>query len=154
MALCNPIGALIAADLVERFERKWFNVGISVFVASCGIMFGLSDNPLLIMLLGSLVVMGLQAATVSSYTYASELYPTELRSQGNGITYGIGRVANVGGPFVVAAVFSQLGYVAVFTFIAGCYIARGLVYALGPSTTGRSLEVVSPSLAVVPVRSR
>jgi len=146
MALCNPIGALIAADLVERFERRWFNVGISMFVAVCGVLFGLSDNPILIMLLGSLVVMGLQAATVSSYTYASELYPTELRSQGNGITYGIGRVANVGGPFIIAAVFSQVGYAAVFAFIAGCYVVRGLVYALAPATTGRSIEVVSPSL--------
>jgi putative MFS transporter len=152
MALCNPIGALIAADLIERFERKWFNVAISVFVAVCGVLFGLSENPILIMLLGSLVVMGLQAATVSSYTYASELYPTELRSQGNGITYGIGRVANVGGPFIIAAVFSQLGYTTVFAFIAGCYIVRGLVYLLGPATTGLSLEVVSPSLAVAPVR--
>ena len=152
MALCNPIGALIAADLIERYERKWFNVGISVFVAVCGVLFGLSDNPILIMVLGSLVVMGLQAATVSSYTYASELYPTELRSQGNGITYGIGRVANVGGPFIIAAVFSQVGYVAVFAFIAGCYVMRGLVYALGPATTGRSLEVVSPSLSAAPAR--
>jgi putative MFS transporter len=153
MALCNPIGALIAADLIERYERKWFNVAISVFVATCGVLFGLSDNPILIMVLGSLMVMGLQAATVSSYTYASELYPTELRSQGNGITYGLGRVANVGGPFVIAAVFSQMGYTAVFVFIAGCYVMRGLVYALGPATTGRSLEVVSPSLALATVRS-
>lgn len=152
MALCNPVGALIAADLIERFERRWFNVGISVYVAVVGVSFGMSDNPILIMVLGSLMVMGLQAATVSSYTYASELYPTELRSQGNGITYGIGRVANVGGPFIVAAVFSQLGYTAVFAFIAGCYIVRGLVYLLGPATTGLSLEVVSPSLAVAPVR--
>jgi MFS transporter, putative metabolite:H+ symporter len=154
MALCNPIGALIAADLVERYERRWFNVGISVFVAVCGVLFGLSDNPILIMVFGSLVVMGLQAATVSSYTYASELYPTELRSQGNGITYGIGRVANVGGPFVIAAVFSQVGYAAVFAFIAGCYIVRGLVYALGPATTGRPIELVSPSLAGTTVRTK
>lgn len=28
--------------------------------------------------------------------YASELYPTELRSRANGITYGIGRVAKAG----------------------------------------------------------
>ena len=154
MALCNPVGALIAADLIERFERRWFNVGISVYVAVVGVSFGMSDNPILIMVLGSLMVMGLQAATVSSYTYASELYPTELRSQGNGITYGIGRVANVGGPFIVAAVFSQLGYTAVFAFIAGCYIVRGLFYLLGPATTGLSLEVVSPSLAVAPVRSQ
>ncbi len=146
MALCNPIGALVAADLVERFERRWFNVTVSIYVMICGILFGISESPIMIMVLGSMIVMGLQAATVSSYTYASELYPTELRAQGNGITYGIGRLANVGGPFLIAAVFSQLGYTAVFVFIAGCYIARGAVYALGPSTTGRAIEAVSPAL--------
>ena len=155
MALCNPIGALIAADLIERFERRWFNVAVSIYVTICGILFGISASPVMIMILGSMIVMGLQAATVSSYTYASELYPTELRAKGNGITYGIGRIANVGGPFLIAAVFSQLGYTAVFVFIAGCYIARGAVYALGPSTTGRAIESVSPALTFVspPARS-
>ena len=147
MALCNPIGALLAADFVERFERKWFNVGMSVYNCVVGILFGLSNDPVMIMVLGSMMVIGLQAGTVSSYTYASELYPTELRSRGNGFTYGIGRVSNVAGPFIIAAVFSGLGYTAVFTFIAGCYIARAIAYLLGPSTTGRPLEVVSPPLA-------
>lgn len=154
MALCNPIGALIAADLIERFERRWFNVAISVYVMVCGLLFGISESPISIMVLGSMIVMGLQAATVSSYTYASELYPTELRSQGNGITYGIGRIANVGGPFIIAAVFSHLGYTAVFVFIAGCYIARGAIYALGPSTTGRAIETVSPSPTPAATRKR
>ena len=154
MALCNPIGALVAADLIERFERRWFNVAVSIYVMVCGILFGISESPLMIMVLGSMIVMGLQAATVSSYTYASELYPTELRAQGNGITYGIGRIANVGGPFLIAAVFSHLGYTAVFVFIAGCYIARGAVYALGPSTTGRAIEAVSPALTPGSGRSR
>ncbi len=152
MAICNPIGALVAADLVERFERKWFNVWISVVTGICCVAFGLSDNPILIMALGSLTVMVLQAGVVGSYSYTSELYPTELRSQGNGITYGIGRIANVGGPFVIAAVFSQLSYLAVFAFVAGCFVLRGLVFVFGPVTTGRAIELVSPSLAAVPVR--
>lgn len=100
--------ALIYA-VIERFERRWFNVAISVYVMVCGILFGISESPIMIMVLGSMIVIGLQAATVSSYTYASELYPTELCAQGNGITYGIGRLANVGGPFLIAAVFAQWG---------------------------------------------
>ena len=152
IAICNPVGALIAADLIERYERKWFNVAISVYTAVCGVAFGLSSNPILIMVLGSLVVIGLQAATVSAYMYASELYPTELRGKGNGLTYGIGRAANVGGPFLVAAVFASFGYIAVFAFVAGCYILRGLVYSIGPKVTGRPVEELSPSLTAEPVR--
>jgi hypothetical protein len=55
---------------------------------------------------------------------------------------------------MIAAVFSQVGYAAVFAFIAGCYVVRGLVYLLGPATTGRSIEVVSPSLAVASVGTK
>ena len=28
ISICNPLGALLAADLMERFERKWFNTAL------------------------------------------------------------------------------------------------------------------------------
>ena len=52
------------------------------------------------------------------------------------------------GPFIVARVYADLGYEAVFGFVAGCYVLRGLCYAVyGPRTTGRSLEEVNEALA-------
>jgi MFS transporter, putative metabolite:H+ symporter len=48
------------------------------------------------------------------------------------------------GPFIVARVYADLGYEAVFGFVAGCYVLRGLGYAVyGLRTTGRSLEDVN-----------
>lgn len=33
-----------------------------------------------------------------AYAYTPELYPVEARASGNGLTYGVGRLANVAGP--------------------------------------------------------
>ena len=38
-----------------------------------------------------------------------------------------------------------------FAFVAGCYVVRGLGYAIyGPRTTGRSLEEVNEPLVLGP----
>jgi MFS transporter, putative metabolite:H+ symporter len=149
MAVCNPLGALLAADLMERFERKWFNTAASFLVVVCGLAYGFSSDPTWIMVFGALVVIGLQAGATGSYIYTSELFSTDVRSLGTGLTYGLGRLANVAGPFIVAWVYAGLGYEAVFAFVAGCYILRGLGYAIyGPRTTGRSLEEVNETFAV------
>ncbi|HEY4174482.1 MAG TPA: MFS transporter [Rhodopila sp.] len=146
ISVCNPLGALLAADLMERFERKWFNAGASLTVVICGLAYGFSRDPTWIMVFGALMVIGLQAGATGSYIYASELFSTDVRSLGTGFTYGIGRLANVAGPFIVAWVYAGLGYEAVFAFVAACYVLRGLGYACGPRTTGRSLEEVNEPL--------
>ena len=144
ISICNPLGALLAADLMERFERKWFNTAASFAVVACGVAYGFSSDPTWIMVFGALVVIGLQAGATGSYIYTSELFSTDVRSLGTGLTYGLGRMANIAGPFIIAWVYAGLGYEAVFIFVAGCYVLRGLGYALyGPRTTGRSLEEVN-----------
>lgn len=147
MAVCNPLGALLAADLMERFERKWFNTAASFGVVVFGLAYGYSSDPAWIMVFGALVVISLQAGATGSYIYTSELFSTDVRSLGTGMTYGLGRMANILGPFIVAWVYASLGYEAVFAFVAGCYVLRGLGYAVyGPRTTGRSLEKVNELL--------
>jgi putative MFS transporter len=144
ISICNPLGALLAADLMERFERKWFNTAVSFLVVVCGLAYGFSSDPTWIMVFGALMVIGLQAGATGGYIYTSELFSTDVRSLGTGMTYGLGRLANVAGPFIVAWVYAGLGYEAVFAFVAGCYVLRGLGYAIyGPRTTGRSLEEVN-----------
>jgi putative MFS transporter len=144
MSICNPLGALLAADLMERFERKWFNTAACFVVVACGLAYGFSRDPGWIMVFGALVVIGLQASATGSYIYTSELFSTDVRSLGTGLTYGLGRLANVAGPFIVAWVYAGLGYEAVFAFVAACFVLRGLGYAIyGPRTTGRSLEEVN-----------
>ncbi len=143
IAICNPIGSLVASVLIERFERKWFITVIGLIVAVSGLGYGLSGTPVFIVLFGALVVASIQAMAVSLYTYTPELYPTSMRSSGMGITYGLGRLANVAGPFIVSFIFGAAGYLSVFVYIAACWLGVSFVVGVfGPSTTGRSLEVL------------
>ncbi|HUZ64238.1 MAG TPA: MFS transporter [Acetobacteraceae bacterium] len=143
IAICNPIGSLIASDLVERFERKWFITIDGILIAIFGVGYGLSFSPVFIVLFGALVVMTIQGMAVALYTYTPELYPTEVRSSGMGLTYGVGRLANVAGPFFVSTIFAAAGYLSVFVYIAACWLVVALVVGLfGPTTTGKPLEVL------------
>ena len=73
IAICNPLGSLIASDLVERFERKWFIAVDGVLIA----IFGRGLRPLqradAHRLFGALVVMTIQCMAVALYTYTPEL---------------------------------------------------------------------------------
>lgn len=143
IAIMNPIGALIASDLVERFERKWFITVDGVLIAIFGLAYGFSGSPVFIVLFGSLVVITLQCMAVGLYTYTPELYPTNIRGSGMGLTYGTGRLANVLGPFFVSTIFAAAGYLSVFAYIAVCWmIVAFVVGVFGPATTGKSLEVL------------
>lgn len=148
IAICNPIGALIAADLMERIDRKWYNTGVCTLVAVAGLLYGFAGTPALIMAIGALVVISLQGGATGLYIYTSELFSTDVRSLGIGFTYGVGRLTNVAGPFMVAAIYAGFGYAAVFLFVAGCWLLCAALYGLlGPRTTGRALEAVSPGAA-------
>lgn len=143
IAICSPVGALIASDLVERFERKWFITIDAVLIAVCGMGFGLSAQPVFIVLCGALVVASIQAMAVGLYTYTPELFPTAARCSGMGLSYGVGRLANVVGPFIVSTIFMAAGYLPVFIYIAGCWLAVAFVVGVfGPTTTGKALELL------------
>ncbi len=65
IAVCNPLRSLIASDLVERFERKWFITVDGVLIAIFGLGYGLSGTPVFIVLFGALVVMTIQCMAVA-----------------------------------------------------------------------------------------
>jgi MFS transporter, putative metabolite:H+ symporter len=151
IAICNPLGALIAADLMERFDRKWYNTCVCLAVVVSVLLYGFTATPALIMIFGALVVIALQCGATGIYIYTSELFSTDVRSHGIGLTYAAGRLTNVAGPFIVAAIYAGLGYAAVFLFVAACYLIGAAAYGFfGPRTTGIPLETVSPG-AVAPV---
>jgi putative MFS transporter len=145
ISILNPLGALIAAGLVERVERRWFIVADACIIAACGVLYGATLNPVMIVIFGALVVMSTQAMAVALYTYTPELFLTDLRSSGMGLTYGVGRLANILGPFIIGGLFATSGYLSVFVFIAACWLAvGGIVGVRGLSTTGRSLDELNP----------
>lgn len=75
------------------------------------------------------------------YAYTPELYPTSLRNTGSGLSYGVGRLANIAGPPIVAGIYGGAGYSWVFVYIAACWaVTAAAIWVLGPRTGDVSLE--------------
>lgn len=140
-----PLGSLLAAQVTDRFERKWCLVVFGTVIAGSGLLYGLTFVPVLVVVFGFTVNLFERGYTSLAYAYSPELYDTEGRSLGTSISYGLGRLSNAVGPLIIAALYSGYGYRTVFGFIAGTWIVGALALALfGPATRKIRLQATSP----------
>lgn len=148
-------GALLAWPLSDRFGRKVPISIVATAIAMCGLAYGLTFNPIAIVVFGFLVNALIQTFAALLYAYTPELYPTAYRNSGNGFVYGIGRLANIMGPLLVASIFGSYGYSPVFVYIAACWLVVAVTIAVfGPRTGKENLEdLQQPEPESVPVRT-
>ncbi|GAA2865262.1 MFS transporter [Pseudonocardia halophobica] len=125
-----PLGSLLAALVTDRFERKWLLVVFGLAIAVAGLLYGLTFDPVLIVVFGFLVNMMERGYTALAYAYSPELFDIRGRSLGTGLAYGIGRLSNAIGPLVIAALYTGSGYQSVFIFIAATWTFGAIVLAL------------------------
>jgi MFS transporter, putative metabolite:H+ symporter len=84
--------------------------------------------------------MFIQTFTPLIYSYTPECYPTEIRNSGAGLAYGVGRLANVIGPLIVAFLYGHYGYRSVFIYISAMWLLVAItVGGFGPFTKERTL---------------
>ncbi len=100
-----PLGSYLAALVTDRFERKWCLVVFGALIAVCGLLYGLTFNPVLIVVFGFLVNLIERGYTALAYAYSPELFDIRGRSLGTGVSYGLGRLSNALGPLVIAALY-------------------------------------------------
>jgi len=135
-----PLGSYLAAVVTDRFERKWCLVAFGAVIAVCGLLYGLTFDPILIVVFGFLVNLFERGYTALGYAYSPELFDTRGRSLGTGVSYGLGRLSNAAGPLIVAGLYNNIGYQSVFYFIAGTWLVGAIVLALfGPRTRAAAL---------------
>ncbi|MEU1050916.1 MFS transporter [Streptomyces sp. NPDC005897] len=135
-----PLGSYLAALVTDRFERKWCLAAFGTVIALCGLLYGLTFNPILIIVFGFLVNLFERGYTALGYAYSPELFDTRGRSLGTSVSYGLGRLSNAAGPLIVAALYNGHGYRSVFFFIAGSWLVGALVLAVfGPRTRAARL---------------
>jgi putative MFS transporter len=121
--------------VTDRFERKWSIAVFGAVIAVCGLLYGLTFNPVFIVVFGFLVNFFERGYTALAYAYSPELFDTAGRSLGTSVSYGLGRLSNAAGPLIVAALYTSHGYRSVFYFIAGTWMVGALALALfGPRT--------------------
>lgn len=145
MNIGAPIGALLASYISDRFERKHSIAVTATAIAICGLLYGMSFMPALIVVFGLAVGLLIQTFASLIYAYTPEQFPTDLRNGATGFTYSLGRLANVANAFLIAAIFTHIGYVAVFVYIAGAWLLTAVITQIfGARTTGQRLEVLNP----------
>ena len=133
-------GALISALISDRWERKWSIAIVALIIALCGLFYGMTFEIAAIVIFGFLVAMFTQTFAPLLYAYTPECYPTRIRNSGSGLCYGVGRLANVAGPLIVAFLFNRYGYKSVFVYVAAMWLLVAVVLsAFGPLTRGRTL---------------
>lgn len=130
-----PLGSFLASLVTDRYERKWCIVVFGTIIGTSGLLYGLTFNPIMIVVFGFTVNLFERGFTALAYAYSPELFDTKVRSLGTGISYGLGRLSNAIGPLVIAYLYNGYGYQSVFFFIAGTWFFGAAVLALfGPRT--------------------
>lgn len=149
VTLFQLTGQLSAAYLIEVLGRKWtlggFTIlaGIGTFLfatAIPGASIELGGVRTAVFLLG-LFVMGFAVlgAWAVLYAYTSEVFPTEVRSTGLGLTGSIGKVAAVAGPLFFGTL-TQFGYLVTLAPVAvALFIAGVALLVWGSETKGETL---------------
>jgi len=127
MTLGAAPGALLAWPISNWLGRRRGIAFVCVLIAAFGVLFGFSSTPIMVVLFGFCVSALLMAFGAQMYLYSPENFPTSLRNSGNGLTYGMGRLANVAGPLIIAAIFNSYNYQAVFIYIALCWLLSAIL---------------------------
>ncbi|MBL1094829.1 MULTISPECIES: MFS transporter [Streptomyces] len=142
LSFCGyPLGSALSVPLIDRIERRTLIIAAALAIAGCGLAFGFADAPWAIVAFGFLLTVAGNVFSNAFHVYQTEIFPTGLRSSAIGIAYSLSRLTSVVLPFVALPVLTELGPAAVFTGSAGLMLLLCAdVAALGPRSTGRSLE--------------
>lgn len=150
-----PIGSALSLPIIERMERKVLIAAGAAGMAITGLLFGYAPSPFWIVLWGFLFTVISNTFSNAFHVYLGEIYPTAVRATAAGAAYSISRIVTAALPYILIPVLDHSGGSAVFTVVA---IALGLliidVLALGPRTTGLSVEVADRPDVVEPLEPR
>ncbi len=144
----GPIGSLIGLLLSERVGRRWGLVLFSVIGIVVSAAYVTATGSVMLGALGFAVTCVIYVlSSLSIACYVPELFPTEVRLRGTGLSNAAGRAVNILVPYGVAASFDGFGLLGVLALISAALLVQIVVLlTMGIETKQRSLE----DLAVIP----
>ena len=144
IALAAPVGPLIGFFLGDRIERKWVIVGSAGLILVCGLAFGATTQPTVIIAMGLMLQVAANGMSYSFHAYQQELFPTGLRARASGFVYSWSRLSVIFSSFLIAYLLKAFGAPGVFAFIAGAMaVVMAIIGVYGPRTSGVALEKIS-----------
>jgi putative MFS transporter len=126
MSLSTIPGAILAALVSDRIDRRWSITLVALIIALCGCLYGFAARVGAMIALGMLVEMFIHMFMPLMYAYTAESFPSEIRNSGTGIAYGAGRLANIFGPLIVGLLFRVRGYSSVFLYISMTWVLAAI----------------------------
>lgn len=139
-----PVGTYVAAVLSDRAQRKW-TACAGMFLWAVSFMFiAVAPSPVTIMVAGAAGTFFMAGVLPLFYVLTAESFPTRARSNGLGITDGIGHVGAAVAPALIIGVGSALaafeGGIMVIVIAAA---VTGVMMLFMIRATGKPLQEVS-----------
>jgi MFS transporter, putative metabolite:H+ symporter len=144
IAIASPIGPVIGFLIGDKVERKIMICGAAAAILVCGLLFGVTTAPFLIIAMGVCLTLASNILSYSFHAYQQELFPTGIRARAVGFVYSWSRISVIFTSFIIAFILGRFGAIGVFAFIAAAMaIVIVTIGLFGPRTSNRSLEQIS-----------
>jgi MFS transporter, putative metabolite:H+ symporter len=145
MTLAFPCASAFMMYALERFGRKVTAVAAFVLAGLAAAAFGVVTSNGMFFVVGFVMIFFIQLAGNSAQIFISEVFPTNARATGFGLTQSAGRVASAVIIPGILLIERAYGFTAVFVAIAiTLVIAAVAVTQVGPEARGRALDEVAP----------
>ncbi len=144
MSLGGPTGALLGALMADKIGRKNGLIVVSLIGGVVGLLYSQSTSVEMATVLGFILfTLTYLLVTLGIATYVPELFPTENRMRGNGVSGAVGRLAGIVAPQVVVLVYAMGGIRDVLFVTVGAMVLLVVVLiAFGVETNQRTLEEI------------
>lgn len=130
----------VGTGLSDLFGRRPAAILGALLMITCTIVGATTDSFTTYLVFGGTTIALLGWLWGIGDTYISELFPTEIRGTGFGISVGGGRVVSIFAPFLVGTSIAAFGISVPYLAMSGLWVLTIIGYLLGPETAKKELE--------------
>jgi len=125
-----PVGAFLAAVLIDRWQRKYLAVGAGLLGIIGVLVIALASGPVAVVV-GAFIAGIWLMSPAYGYSYTAEIFPTRARASAMSIGDGLGHIGGAIQPYIVVAVLAAFGPRPTFVVIAGITAVAMLIMLVG-----------------------
>lgn len=130
----------IGSGLADLYGRRPTAILGAVMMIVATILGATTDSFAMYLVYGALTIGLLGWLWAIGDTYLAELFPTEIRGTGFGISVGGGRLVSIAAPFIVGTSIAAFGPSVPYIAMSAIWILTIIGYAMGPETAKKELE--------------